>query len=579
MTSLIDAESVLTVDVGSVNTRVLLFDVVDGQYHFVSSASAPSTARSPFYDVGEGFQNALKQLQEITGRSLIDNDNNLVFPSQSDGAGIDRLVVTFSVGDDIKIVTMGLLSDVSLESAERLVGTTYSKVVERIGLNDTRRPEAQLDAILQARPDIILVAGGTEKGATRSVFKLIELAGMASRITAGDNQPVIMYCGNSALSKRVKETLEHHAVIGVAPNIRPNIDQEDLDPAQTLLDRAVSKIRTRQISGFELLAKTSGAPAQPGAYAFGRMIRFMSEIYDPIKGVLGVDLGATTTHMAIGRAGNLQLSVFRPLGIGHALPAVLANARMEEIIQWIPQTITEATVRDYLYQKSVFPGTLPMTPETLAIEQAAARVILSTAIQRMQERWSVPHLSFDLVVAGGAVLAQAPSIAQSLLMLLDGIQPVGIGVYLLDPHGLTQSLGAIAVHNQVLPVQVKDSGVYINLGTVVSPLSDAKVGTPILKIRIADEDGGESRVEIKQGSLVSLPVRHGQLATLTIDTLHGTVLDPARPRVKSFKVIGGVCGVVIDARGRPVVLPASQTEKRFDLLGRWAQALENRRLV
>ncbi len=578
MTSLIDAESVLTVDVGSVNTRVLLFDVVDGQYHFVSSASAPTTAGVPFYDIGEGFHLALQRLQEITGRTFIDKEYNLILPSQADGSGVDRLAVTFSVGDDIHMVTMGLLSDVSLESAERLAGTTYGRVIERIGLNDTRRPEAQLDAILQAQPQVIIVSGGTEKGATRSVFKLIELAGMASRVIPKENRPVVIYCGNGALSKRVKETLERDLVVGIAPNIRPSIDQEDLDPAETLLARAVSKIRARQINGFESISSISSVPPTPTVNAFGRMIRFLSEIYDPVKGVLGVDLGATSTHIAIARAGNLQLNVFRPLGIGSSLPAALAGGRMEEILQWIPQAMDESTVRDYLYQKSIHPASLPMVQETLWIEQAAVRSILSTAVQRMQERWYVPHLSFDLVIAGGAALAQAPTVDQSLMMILDGIQPVGVGVYLIDLHGLTQAMGAVAAHNTVLPVQVKDSGVYINLGTVIAPMSDARPGTEILKIHIAYQEGGDARVTIKQGMLASLPIRNGQMATLTVEPLHGTILDPARPRLKSFKVVGGACGVVIDARGRPLVLPGDPSS-RFEVLGRWAHALEDRRVV
>ncbi len=47
MTSLVDAESVLAIDIGSLNTRTLLFDVVDGQYHFIASSTAPTTATAP----------------------------------------------------------------------------------------------------------------------------------------------------------------------------------------------------------------------------------------------------------------------------------------------------------------------------------------------------------------------------------------------------------------------------------------------------------------------------------------------------------------------------------------------------
>jgi len=52
----------------------------------------------------------------------------------------------------------------------------------------------------------------------------------------------------------------------------------------------------------------------------------------------------------------------------------------------------------------------------------------------------------------------------------------------------------------------------------------------ILKLKIAYEDGTETRVEAKQGALTPLPIRNGQTAHLEIDTLHGAVLDPCLPR-------------------------------------------------
>src|SRR5512133_2472321 len=104
MTSLVDAESVLAVDIGSLNTRALLFDVVDGQYHFISSAAAPTTAGAPFRDISGGVHIALERLQEITGRTLINSEAQIILPSQTDGSGIDRLALTCSAGSDLNIL-------------------------------------------------------------------------------------------------------------------------------------------------------------------------------------------------------------------------------------------------------------------------------------------------------------------------------------------------------------------------------------------------------------------------------------------------------------------------------------------
>ncbi len=576
MTSLVDAESVLAIDIGSLNTRALLFDVVDGQYHFISSATGPTTAGAPYRDVSEGVNIALTRLQEITGRTLVNNDALLILPTQADGSGIDRLALTSSAGADLNILIMGLLSDVSLQSAQRLSGTTYGRVIETIGLNDRRRPDAQVDAILQAQPDIVLIAGGTEKGATRSVNKLVDLVHMACKDLPKESRPKVLYCGNSAIAKRVKEGLERETVIVVAPNIRPSIDQEDLAPAELLLAKVSAKLRTLQLGGLEGLAKLSSAPFLPSAYALGRMMRFSSGLSDLSKTTLGLDLGASATTLAVASSETVHLNVFRSLGMGGSLLSALQQIRLEDIARWVPFDISEADIRDYLYQKSLFPAMIPMTPETLAIEQAMARQILRFATQRMLERWPETELSFERIFISGATLTQAPTAAQSLMLMLDGLQPVGVNVVMLDPYGLSQALGAIAGANTLLPAQIVKSGAYSNLGTVICPVSDAKTGTVILKLKVTYEDGTDTRLDVKQGSLVPLPVRNGQVVHLEVETLHGTVLDPCLPRLKRFKIIGGLCGAVVDARGRPIVLPDDAVRRR-ELLLRWARGAEDRR--
>lgn len=295
MTSLVDAESVLAIDIGSLNTRALLFDVVDGQYHFIAASSASTTAGMPFNDVSEGVHNALSRLQDITGRSFTGTEARILIPTQADGSGVDRLTLTCSAGADIRILAMGLLSDVSLQSVQRLAGTAYARVVETIGLNDRRKVEIQLDAVLQARPDVILLAGGTEKGATRSVLKLVDLIGMACRVMPRSERPVVLYCGNGAIAKRVKETLERETVVVVAPNIRPTIDQEDLAPAETYLARIVAKLRILRLGGLDTLASIASTTPLPSAYALGRMMRFSSELSGLSKSTIGIDLGSAST--------------------------------------------------------------------------------------------------------------------------------------------------------------------------------------------------------------------------------------------------------------------------------------------
>jgi len=107
---------------------------------------------------------------------------------------------------------------------------------------------------------------------------------------------------------------------------------------------------------------------------------------------------------------------------------------------------------------------LPMNRETLVIEQAMVRALPAAhATQRMLDRVPGTELSFEYIFVSGAAIVNAPSAAQSLLMVLDGIQPVGVNVVMLDQYGLSQALGSIAASNTLLPAQIIESGAYTNL--------------------------------------------------------------------------------------------------------------------
>ena len=576
MTSVVDAESLLAIDIGSVNTRALLFDAVDGQYHFLAAGSAPSTWTAPFFDVGEGVHNAISRLQEITSRPLLGNENKLQIPTQPDGTGVDRLVVTVSAGRSVETLVMGLLADVSLESARRLAATTYSHICETVSLNDTRRQDNQLDAVLQSGAELVLLAGGTERGATRSVSKLVELLLLSIRALPAEKRPRVIYCGNQVLAKRIQEVLSKYTEVQVTPNIRPGIDVEDLDAATHILTRTVTSMRGQQMSGLDTLSQVCAAPVTLSAYAMGRLIRFLSELYDPNKGVLGVDLGASATTLAAGMGGKLHLNVSHPLGLGAGLENLLKTLPPNQLMRWIPADISQEEVMDYLWQKTLYPASLPMTTTTQAIELAAAREILRSASGQMTERYPNLGMSFEPIFATGAVFAQASTPAQALLTLLDGLQPTGTTTVFVDPYGLMSALGAVAPANNLLPVQILESGAFQNLGAVISPISDARPGSVILRARLVFDDGNETRLEVKQGTLVPLPLRHGQSARIYLETLRGTVIDPRRRASGGFKITGGVCGALIDARGRPLALPEDAGKRRETLL-RWSQAIETRR--
>lgn len=571
-TSLVDAESVLAVDLGSQTTRASMFDVVDGQYSFIASGNSPTTLEAPYRDVGESASQAILQLQSITGRQLLSNEGKVILPSQVNGSGVDRLVITYSAGPTVRLVAAGLLSDVSLASVQRLVGSVYGEIVESVGLNDRRKPAEQIDAILKADPNLVLIAGGTEGGASRSVYKLVDIINLACRVLPQGRRPEIIFAGNQTLAKRIQENLEKLTTVKVVPNIRPSIDKEDLVPAQQVLNQAITRVRLRDVAGLEPLAAIASAPPIPSVFAFGRMVQFLGRALNPVKGALGVDLGNASTVICAAASGDLVTSVF-PYGMGRGASQVLAKVEPAKVQKWLPIPLPPEMVSDYLWQKTILPDLLPQNSETLAIDQAFARTVLSLAYQQFLARYPEYDRSMEPVLASGGVFTNAPTPGQALLMLLDGLQPVGVTTFDLDQNGLASALGAIAGFNPVLPVQVLESGAFLNLGTVISPHTEARYGTPVVRARVVYDRGNETSLDVLQGTIAVIPVPAGQSASLYLQGLNRTLIDPRSGKSSlNIKVVGGACGAVIDARGRPLVLPPDDARRR-DLLKKWAMSL------
>lgn len=576
-TSLIDADSVLTIDIGSITTRVALFDVVDGRYRFLASGSAPTTTNAPYNDVSEGLRHAIDHLQTVTGRTLVGPDERLIVPSEPDGRGVDTVAATMSAGPPLKVVVMGLLEDVSLESAKNLVTTTYARVMETISLNDRRKVEDRLNTILRIRPDLVLVTGGTEGGASQSVLKLLEAVGLAAHLMPEGQRPELLFAGNQALRDEIKATFEKLVPLHFAANVRPALETEQLEAAQFQLARIVRNVRSRQISGVKELDSLAGGGLLPTSAALGRVVRFLSKAYGPGKGVLGIDVGASASSLVAAFDGELVHRVFPQLGLGASVNEMLDLCRLEDITRWLHLDIHADDVRHYIHNKSLYPASVPVTPEDLAIEQALARQALQVLMRKAASSFpekslhNGPDLApwFDPILAMGSVLTNAPNLSQTAMMLLDGLQPTGITTLVLDQNHIAPSLGAVAAVNALMAVQVIESNTFLTLGHVISPVGDARPGTPVLRIRISYEGGGETSHEIKQGTLEVLRLPMGKKAQLNLQPYHRYDVGLGSPgRGGKLNLTGGALGVIVDARGRPIDLP-SDPARRLETLGKW----------
>ena len=66
--------SILATDCGSTTTKAILIEFIDGEYRLTHRGEAPTTVEAPFEDVTRGVLNATMEVEELSGRKILDGD-------------------------------------------------------------------------------------------------------------------------------------------------------------------------------------------------------------------------------------------------------------------------------------------------------------------------------------------------------------------------------------------------------------------------------------------------------------------------------------------------------------------------
>jgi hypothetical protein len=139
-----------------------------------------------------------------------------------------------------RAAALGVVDMLSTHSATRAVELAGCEVVATVSMNDGLGEDARVAAVLEARPDVILVAGGTDGGDEEHAAPLARIAGRArDEMTAVlGRRPEIAFAGNAEALPTVRDVLGAGTFHETA-NVRPECEREDLAPAVGLVARLV----------------------------------------------------------------------------------------------------------------------------------------------------------------------------------------------------------------------------------------------------------------------------------------------------------------------------------------------------
>lgn len=569
------AKNILAVDCGSVNTTAILIDQVEGSYRLAATGQTASTHIPPWQDVTRGIVEACRQIEKTMERSLLAPGGWPITPQASSQKGVDLFMAVSSAGMPLQLVLAGLIQEITLNSARRAAATTYTSIAAILDV--AAGPETRIQATQKAQPDAILLVGGTDGGATQPVLEMAAVLAMAIQALRNTARPYVLYAGNNDLQDQISSILSPVTTFKTIDNIRPTLELENLAPAQKELENQYINRKMPQLPGFQKLGNWSKYPITAASKSFEKVIGYLGQ--QQKLNIIGLNLGSRSTIVSTQAGKYHNTTVRSDTGSGYSLAALLQNTPLERFHRWLPFSLEPEELHNMLLNKSLYPTTIPTTYEELVIEQAIAREALRLVIEQARLHWPFHPITrrrdiqWNLVIGTGRTLTQAPHPGYAALTLLDSVRPWGVTSLALDVEGITNMLGAIATVHPLAAVEVAGQDTFLNLGTVLAPLGHGRPGEPAVTVGITTDDETTTEIEVAYGSIELFPLPPHRKAAVTIQPGHRFDIGLGQPgRGAETEIEGGLLGLIIDARGRPLRLPEDELDRQ-EALQSWLTGL------
>ena len=405
-------QAVLLIDFGSTYTKVTIVDLDDEE--IVGTARAGTTIETNIMD---GLHAALAQIPEPAG-----------------GWNFVRKLACSSAAGGLKMIASGLVKELTAEAARRAALGAGARVLQVFSYELTAE---DINQIAAAKPDIVLLAGGTD-GGNKEI--LLKNAGM---LTALPISLPIVVAGNKAVAGQAADCLrQRHNPVVVADNVMPDLGvlsvesarlairdvflshivrAKGLDKAEEFLERIMMPTPAAVLSAAELLAEGHGSERGMGELMIVDVGGATTDVHSIAKGdpsKPGVMLKGLPEPYA-------KRTVEGDLGMRYSSEALVeaSGRRLYDYLGW-----SDEQVEHWLKVYKQDPWRVPQTDDEAKFDIAMGRMAVGLAVERHVGTVEVIYTPFgatyvqhgkDLtpmptVIGTGGVLLHHPNVLEIL---------------------------------------------------------------------------------------------------------------------------------------------------------------------
>lgn len=259
--------AVLLIDFGSTYTKLTAVDLETET--LLGTASAYTTIQT---DIHDGLDDGMKLLREKIG-----------------DISFEKCYACSSAAGGLRMVTSGLVPELTGEAARQASLGAGAKVV---GVYAFQMTEEDIEEIGQMKPDIFLLAGGTDGGNTECILH------NARMLAAMNPSFPIIIAGNRNATRKCQEILAECEVYTCA-NVMPKFGMLQIEPAQKLIREIFLKriIQAKGLSGVTKLLSDIMMPTPSAVLQAMELLAGGCEEEAGIGELVAVDVGGATTDV------------------------------------------------------------------------------------------------------------------------------------------------------------------------------------------------------------------------------------------------------------------------------------------
>lgn len=261
--------NVLLIDFGSTYTKITAVDIEQEQV--LGTARGITTVET---DIMDGLNQALSVLFAQTGK--------LEFK---------KVLGCSSAAGGLKMIAIGLVPEMTAEAAKRAALGAGAKVLK---VFSHELSEYEIEEIAELKPDIILLAGGTDGGNQKVIVHNAKmLAGL------GLDVPVVVAGNKSVAPTVVKILAATLSVVRPTENVMPKLDELNIEPARIVI-RDIFLKRIVEAKGLNSANKMVDKMVMPTPAAVLTAAELLSQGGGGEKGLgdlMVMDIGGATTDV------------------------------------------------------------------------------------------------------------------------------------------------------------------------------------------------------------------------------------------------------------------------------------------